>query len=295
MVDQLTQLPDVFFQRTTMFRRFAEVVVLPNETDRVFMKAIPLSVREMENVCNVNNIFNLPDCYHYGVGSLGFSAWRELDACERVTHLVLSNQSQSFAIMHYWRIVRRAAQDGVRKPKNDHWVGALGYEHIAERENAPLSEFDLVMCFEVYESTFQDWIDTGTATADQIANIIGQLSDACTVLGTCNIVHMDLHWSNVMLDGDRNIYIVDMGLAMCGPMPTAVEEAFRGRHVEYDMSLFLRCFPYEGGPQPEETVPTVKRYASVIAVMKQFMDDLCDDKNTVFPEREMHMAWMAVV
>ncbi|GHI41077.1 hypothetical protein Sviol_54850 [Streptomyces violascens] len=47
---------------------------------RVFVKRIPLTDTELrpENVRSTANLFGLPMFYQYGVGSVGFGAWREL-------------------------------------------------------------------------------------------------------------------------------------------------------------------------------------------------------------------------
>ena len=45
----------------------------------IFVKKIPLTDLERveENVMSTANLFNLPPYYQYGIGSVGFGAWRE--------------------------------------------------------------------------------------------------------------------------------------------------------------------------------------------------------------------------
>src|SRR5438552_18876417 len=49
---------------------------------RVFVKQVPLTGRELlpGNLRSTANLFGLPGFYHYGLGSAGFGAWRELAA-----------------------------------------------------------------------------------------------------------------------------------------------------------------------------------------------------------------------
>jgi hypothetical protein len=51
----------------------------------VFIKRVPLTDLELQskNFMSTANIFDLPMCYQYGVGSAGFGAWREL-----ATHII---------------------------------------------------------------------------------------------------------------------------------------------------------------------------------------------------------------
>ncbi len=61
----------------------------------VFVKKVPLTDLELqpENYMSTANIFNLPMCYQYGIGSTGFGAWRELAAHVMITNWVITGQS----------------------------------------------------------------------------------------------------------------------------------------------------------------------------------------------------------
>src|SRR5580698_8393929 len=55
----------------------------PVELDgtKVFVKKLALTDLEAANAGSTADLFELPLFYHYGVGSSGFGAWRELSAC----------------------------------------------------------------------------------------------------------------------------------------------------------------------------------------------------------------------
>ena len=46
----------------------------------IFVKKAPITDLELQpkNYMSTANIFNLPMCYQYGIGSTGFGSWREL-------------------------------------------------------------------------------------------------------------------------------------------------------------------------------------------------------------------------
>ena len=74
----------------------------------VFVKKVPLTDLELqpENYMSTANIFNLPMCYQYGIGSTGFGAWRELAAHVMTTNWVITGQCPNFPIMYHWRILQ---------------------------------------------------------------------------------------------------------------------------------------------------------------------------------------------
>jgi hypothetical protein len=73
----------------------------------LFVKKIPLTDLEYrsENHYSTANLFNLPTYYQYGIGSEGFSAWRELKAHIITTNWVISEKCPNFPIMYHWRLL----------------------------------------------------------------------------------------------------------------------------------------------------------------------------------------------
>jgi hypothetical protein len=76
---------------------------------RVFAKAVPLTDRELEHdtVGSTRNLFDLPTCYQYGIGSAGFGTWREIAVHERTTRWVLGGAFDGFPVVHHWRVLPR--------------------------------------------------------------------------------------------------------------------------------------------------------------------------------------------
>jgi len=50
------------------------------EDQQVFVKALPVTALELDQLGSTRNLFGLPAVYHYGVGSAGFGAAREVAA-----------------------------------------------------------------------------------------------------------------------------------------------------------------------------------------------------------------------
>lgn len=57
---------------------------------KVFVKKIPVTKLESENMFSTKNLYRLPLYYNYGVGSAGFGAFRELALHIKTTNWVLA-------------------------------------------------------------------------------------------------------------------------------------------------------------------------------------------------------------
>ncbi len=80
-------------------------VLLTIDGLKIFVKKVPLTdlERQPKNHMSTANLFGLPLCYQYGIGSAGFGAWREVTAHTITTNWVLSGECSNFSIMYYWR------------------------------------------------------------------------------------------------------------------------------------------------------------------------------------------------
>ena len=72
---------------------------------KVFVKRIPLTDIEYQNMFSTKNHYNLPTYYNYGVGSAGFGAFRELVTHIKTTNWVLKGEIENFPLMYHYRIV----------------------------------------------------------------------------------------------------------------------------------------------------------------------------------------------
>ncbi len=58
-----------------------------------------------KNIRSTENLFDIPLYYQYGVGSGGFSVWRELSAHIMSTESVLSGENKNLPLIYHWRII----------------------------------------------------------------------------------------------------------------------------------------------------------------------------------------------
>jgi hypothetical protein len=73
----------------------------------VFVKRLPLTDEEKERPDDTSNIFGLPNFYHYGVGSAGFGAFREVAGHLKATDWVLDGAIESFPLLYQRRVIPR--------------------------------------------------------------------------------------------------------------------------------------------------------------------------------------------
>lgn len=81
-------------QGTSLHSGWGSSVKLEIEGIPIFVKKVPLNKVEgsPENIRSTKNLFDLPLFHQYGVGSGGFSVWRELSAHIMSTKWVLSRE-----------------------------------------------------------------------------------------------------------------------------------------------------------------------------------------------------------
>ncbi|MGW4115117.1 serine/threonine protein phosphatase [Actinosynnema sp. NPDC004786] len=178
----------------------------------VFVKRVPLTDRELAHPRSTANLFDLPLFCQYGVTSPGFNAWRELAANLDVTGAVLAGETESFPLLHHWRVLPG------RPPVADEFadvegvVAALGGSPAvrARLEALAAATHSLVLCCEHIPYPVADWLDddpVGKAGA-----VERQLAEIVTSLRRRELLHMDGHFGNVRTDGER-LYLTDFGLA----------------------------------------------------------------------------------
>src|SRR3954469_24311443 len=77
----------------------------------VFVKQVPVTDVELAAPHDTSNLFGLPGFYQYGIGSAGFSAWRELTAHRITTAWVRSGRQPNFPLLYHWRVLPRVVVD----------------------------------------------------------------------------------------------------------------------------------------------------------------------------------------
>jgi hypothetical protein len=209
-------------------------VVLDIDGVPVFAKRIPLTDRELANPGSTANLFDLPVYCQYGVVSPGFNAWRELAANIVVTGGVLAGETRSFPVLYHWRVLPGRAPVAAEHADIEAVVAALGGSSAvrARLEALAAASCSLVLFSEYLPHPILDWLHENPA--DKAATVERQLSQIVTFLRGRQLLHMDGHFGNMRLDGER-IYLTDFGLATSPHFDlSATEREFALRHATHD-------------------------------------------------------------
>ncbi|WP_031481753.1 hypothetical protein [Streptomyces bicolor] len=288
---------------------------------RVFVKRVRLTDVELrpENVRSTANILRLPAYFHYGVGSPGFGAWRELAVHTMTTNWVVAGRFAGFPLMYHWRVLPQPPQ-----PLHGRLAdveGAVAYwggsPQIRERiEGLRTASACLALFLEYVPYTVHDWFDAQLRTdgADAACTLVEQELRATTdFLHERELLHFDAHFHNLLTDG-RQFYLADYGLALSSRFPlTPQERAFFDAHRLYDRCYtathlvnWLATALYRHGSEereafvrdcadgmrpegiPRAAADIIVRYAPVATVVNDFYGRLIhESKLTPYPDEAL--------
>lgn len=212
----------------------------------VFAKGIRLTDLESSPAFtgSTANMFDLPMVCHYGIGSPGFGVWRELAAHTETTELVLTGAASSFPLMYHWRVLP-CEPTPLTSELSDveaavrFWDGS---DAVRRRITALATARRLVWVFmEQFDATLDAWLTDqmryGPAAISAACDLIErELRRALHAMSAAGLLHLDLHFDNIMTDG-LQLYLADLGLAMSDRFdldPT--ERVFAAEHRDYDRS-----------------------------------------------------------
>lgn len=200
----------------------------------VFVKRVPITAREAQRPFSTRNCYRLPSYYNYGVGSAGFGVFRELVSHIKTTNWVLEGAVETFPLLYHYRIVPviRPAEpiEAERLSRYvRYWNGSRRIRaFITDRAAA---ELEAVLFLEHFPHTMDTWIGKHL---DRLDHLVRQLWETVSFLRSRRIVHFDVHFANVMTDGERP-YLTDFGLLLDSRFHLSDDEqTFLHRHMDYD-------------------------------------------------------------
>lgn len=202
----------------------------------VFARRIPLTDRELAHTHITKNLFDLPLSCHYGVHRLagpGFGGWRELAANTTVTQGVLDGESDSFALLHHWRVLPGRPPVAAEHQDTEAVIAQCGGAPAVRTRFEELvgAESSLVLFLEYLPEPLLDRLGDPVATAETFER---QLFEAVAFLRSRGVLHMDGHFGNMRADDDQ-IYLVDFGLATSSRFDLSnAERDFVAHHVGHD-------------------------------------------------------------
>ena len=190
----------------------------------VFIKKIRLTdvERKPDNIMSTANVFELPLYYHYGIGSAGFGAWRELSSHVMSTNWVIAGECSHFPLMYHWRILpasRSKPSAEITKTLNED-VSFWG-ESLAIRDRLESSESasaEIVLFLEYFPENVHDWLakelKKDAKSAESACSMVEKnLSAVTSFMNAQGLLHFDAHFWNILTDGE-SLYFSDFGLAI---------------------------------------------------------------------------------
>ncbi len=249
----------------------------------VFVKRVALTDAELANPRSTADLYGLPPWSHYGVGSAGGGAWRELEAHLTATEWVRTGACENFPLLHHWRIV-----PGLPRPRADierdvaFWHGDAGVRRRLEALAGATT--DLVLFLEHLPHDLAHWL---TGNPGGLALAHRELRGITDFLASQGVQHFDAHFANILTDGDR-LYLTDFGLAaMPGFALSAAEAEFLADHSAHDRAYVLtRLLNWAVRHQLDDT--DLRGYASLAEVVNDFYFALhTESRKTPYPRDEI--------
>jgi hypothetical protein len=211
---------------------------------KVFVKRVPITDLEYENMFSTRNLYDLPTYYNYGVGSAGLGVFRELVTHIKTTNWVLEGAIATFPLTYHYRIVPFFGERAeVNMERHERYVEYWGSNanvgrYLLDRANA---NYELVLFLEHMPHILQPWL---LEHPDKFQRALDDLCSTITFLRKNGIIHFDAHFYNVLTDGKR-AYLTDFGLALDRSFALTEEEAsFYKQHTYYDYGEVLACVDF---------------------------------------------------
>jgi len=286
----------------------------------VFVKKVPLTDLEQlpHNFMSTANVFELPLCYQYGVGSAGFGAWRELASHVMTTNWVITGECANFPLLYHFRILPNAPSELNVEEWGDidqycrYWDNSTA---IRERALAlSRASMHVVLFLEYIPQNLYEWLPTQIAQGNNAAEravtfVDEQLKFTTRYMNTHGLMHFDAHFGNILTDGER-LYLSDFGLALSSKFDLSTAETeFLKQHQSYDKAYatvnLLHCIITSlfGKEQWETRLseclagdlnvpfvidPIIKQYAPIALAMDEFLEQLRkESKATPYPATQL--------
>jgi hypothetical protein len=199
---------------------------------KVFVKRLPLTDIEHENLFSTKNLYDLPTYYNYGVGSAGFGVFRELVANIKTTNWVLEGAIAQFPLLYHYRVLPfsgpRLDVDMERHQRYiEYWNSNQNIgKYMLARAHAG---YELALFLEHIPYPVEPWLRENPHKLNQV---LADLRDAVTFLRKHGIVHFDANFDNVLSDGKR-AYLTDFGLVLDRNFALTHDEALLLKHNAY--------------------------------------------------------------
>ncbi|MCA1993131.1 MAG: hypothetical protein LDL41_14000 [Coleofasciculus sp. S288] len=200
---------------------------------KVFVKHVPVTNLEYDNLFSTRNLYDLPTSYNYGIASTGLGIFRELVTHIKTTHWVLEEAIATFPLMYHYRILPFSGQRA--DVEMERWGNNVNVrKYVLDRANA---NYELVLFLEYIPHVLDTWL---RENPNKVQNSLDDLRTTIAFLRTKGIIHFDAHFRNILTDGEQT-YLTDFGLVLDKSFAlTKDEEAFFEQNTFYDYGEVLR-------------------------------------------------------
>lgn len=206
----------------------------------VFVKRLPVTNLEYDNLFSTRNLYDLPTYCNYGFGSTGFGVFRELVTHLKTTHWVLEGAIATFPLMYHYRITPFSGQwMDVDKLQHQTYVEYWGNSKNAGNYmlDRAIASYELILFLEYIPYVLTTWLQDNP---NRLEKSLDDLRITIDFLKTKKIIHFDTHFQNVLTDSEQ-IYLTDFGLALDQSFGlTKDEESFFEQNKFYDYGEILR-------------------------------------------------------
>lgn len=178
----------------------------------IFIKKIPCTTLEFNNMFDTSNLFNLPTYYNYPIGSAGINCFRELLTHIKTTKWVLDGQIENFVIMYHYRIIKKDKiildQTKINKTISK-WNNNYNIKnYLEQRQKAP---YEILVVLEYFPNILKNWIQLDYKN---IYSYEKQIYPILSFMNKNHLIHFDSHARNIAVSDDGIIYLIDFGLAL---------------------------------------------------------------------------------
>jgi hypothetical protein len=284
----------------------------------IFVKKIPVTDLELQsdNYMSTSNIFNLPMCYQYGIGSAGLGVWRELAAHIMTSNWVLSRKIPNFPIMYHWRVLKdidnnlMSYEEQIAFDKDSsYWEN--NQEINLRLKAKALSSHYIYLFLEFIPSNLYDWLNQQLSCDEDVAIraiklIEGQMKETNDFMSSKKFLHMDAHLKNILTDGEQ-LYYSDFGLALSNEFTLSdIEKKFMQDNASYDYASgsinLLHCIIanlygkkatlkdfHENRLQLLEGKidAIIHKYMPISLIMEKFYFSIQKDKSYLYPSDDL--------
>jgi serine/threonine protein kinase len=192
-------------------KQWGEYGLIKLEGNNIFFKKIPLSEKFVLNQFNTKNLYNIPVNCNYGYNSAGVNPWRELITHIKTSNWVLTKEIENFPLLYYYRIIKddsRNFETGMDKQFLERFNFKNYHLYLDDRANC---NYKIIMFLEYIPNILCNFVDKDL---NYVKYFFKESTKILDFLQTNDIIHLDTHWGNYLVDNNGKLYLTDFGLVL---------------------------------------------------------------------------------